>query len=97
MELPSKIAFAANPVFIVGVALALLAAGFIITADRDPIKKAPVAALISVVAVLGMSSAREALRMAYVGNFNYSIYDYPVRVDWGSTLLFLLTFVMDLL
>jgi hypothetical protein len=53
-------------------------------------------AFLSFVAILGMSISREVLRMVYVGAFNYSIYDYPLNVDWGSTVLFLGTFVMGL-
>ena len=35
--------------------------------------------------------------MKYVGRFNYSIFDYKLNIDLGSTTLFLLTFVMGLI
>jgi hypothetical protein len=43
-----------------------------------------------------MSYAREALRTKYVGRFGYSIFDYKVNLDLGSTALFLCTFIVGL-
>ena len=47
--------------------------------------------------IFGMSYAREALRMKYLGRFDYSIFNYKLNIDWGSTVLFLSTFVMGLI
>ena len=47
--------------------------------------------------IFGMSYAREALRMEYLGRFDYSIFNYKLNIDWGSTVLFLSTFVMGLI
>jgi hypothetical protein len=46
--------------------------------------------------ILSMSYAREALRTKYVGRFGYSIFDYKVNLDLGSTALFLCTFIVGL-
>ncbi|MCX7613039.1 MAG: hypothetical protein N2Z40_02290 [Caldimicrobium sp.] len=41
-----------------------------------------------------MSAAREAIRVLYVAEVNYSVSAYKVNLDGGSTILFLLTFIM---
>ncbi len=97
ITIPAAFNFIANPFFLLGAALALVALGYLFVAEKDPARFAPIAGLLSVVGVLGMSTTREVLRMNYLGEFKYSIYDYPVSVDWGSTILFLGTFVMGLI
>jgi hypothetical protein len=93
---PGNLNFLVNPGFHLGVTIAVVALAALFWATAAPQRRAPVAALISFIAVLAMSISREALRMAYVGIFDYSIYDYPVQIDWGSTILFLATFVAGL-
>ena len=43
-----------------------------------------------------MGVTREALRMTYLGAHDYSVYTYPLQVDWGSTALFFGTFLVGL-
>ncbi len=45
------------------------------------------------VAVLLMGFAREALRSEYTAQVGYSIFDYKLNIDWGSTILFFATFL----
>jgi len=96
LALPAELQFMTNPFLWGG---ALLGVGLLVglmKAEVAPERYALPLALFSLVAVLGMGSAREVLRMAYLQVFEYSIYDYPTSIDWGSTVLFLGTFVMGL-
>ncbi|MBI5575237.1 MAG: hypothetical protein HY896_02610 [Deltaproteobacteria bacterium] len=96
LVLPAEFRFASNPLFAAG---ALLGAGlliFLYFAQKDPARFAVPAGMAGLAAVLGMSATREALRMKYAGRFAYSIFDYKVNLDFGSTALFLATFVMGL-
>ncbi|PLX41724.1 MAG: hypothetical protein C0608_05045 [Deltaproteobacteria bacterium] len=96
LGLPAELNFIYNPWVWIAALLALVALGMVVKAQKDPIASAPILGLLSVVAVLGMSINREVLRMKYVGVYEYSIYDYPMSMDWGSTALFLATFVAGL-
>ena len=87
-ELPDALRSLYNPAFHFGATIAVLAIAGMFWASFDPIRRAPIAALISVVTILSMGITREALRMAYLGQFDHTIYDYPLRIDWGSTVLF---------
>jgi hypothetical protein len=69
---------------------------FLYNAQKDPVKYAVPGVLGAFLTIFGMSYAREALRMKYLGRFDYSIFDYKMNIDWGSTALFLSTFVMGL-
>lgn len=97
LEVPADLGFLHNHWLWLGSLLGFLLMFGLMKAEKDPERFAVPLALFSFVAVLGMCISREVLRMAYVGAFNYSIYDYPVNVDWGSTALFLGTFVMGLI
>ena len=94
--LPGDLNFLLNPGFHFGVTMAVITIAILFWSTAAPIRRAPVSVLASVFAILSMSISREALRMAYVGQFDYTVYDYPVQVDWGSTLLFLATFIAGL-
>ncbi len=96
LTVPADLHFMKNPFLWVGAALGLLLLVGLMKAENEPDRYAIPMALLSFVAILGMGTAREALRMTYLGVFEYSIYDYPVNVDWGSTALFFGTFVMGL-
>jgi hypothetical protein len=96
MTIPSSLGFMSNPFLWIGAVLGLLLLAGLMKFEGDPVRVAVPLAFLSFVAILGMSISREVLRMVYVGAFNYSIYDYPLNVDWGSTVLFLGTFVMGL-
>lgn len=96
LTVPTDLHFMRNPFLWIGVSLGLLLLVGLMKGQHEPDRYALPLALLSFVAILGMGTAREALRMTYLGVFEYSIYDYPVNVDWGSTALFLVTFVMGL-
>jgi hypothetical protein len=65
-------------------------------ARRYPVKYAVQGIIIAFLTIFGMSYTREALRMKYLGRFDYSIFKYKLNIDYGSTLLFLSTFVVGL-
>lgn len=93
---PMKLNFYANPVFLLGAVLGILVMVMLMGGQKNHDRYAVTMGILSLVAVLGMSAAREVLRMSYLGQFDYSIYAYPVHLDVGSTALFLVTFVMGL-
>jgi len=95
-SLPGELAFMGSPFFLVGAALGVLLLVILYAAQKSPVTYAVPSSLGAFVAVFGMSYAREALRMGYLGRFGYSIFQYRTNVDWGSTLLFLVTFLMGL-
>ncbi len=97
MEIPSDLGFLHNHWLWLGSLLGFLLMFGLMKAEKDPDRFAVPMALFSFIAVFGMCATREVLRMVYVGAFKYSIYDYPVNIDWGSTALFLGTFVMGLI
>ena len=66
---------------------------FLYRARKDPVRLAVRAGVWAFLTILAMSSAREVLRMDYVGRFGYSIFDHKVNLDLGSTALFLCTFI----
>lgn len=96
LSLPAQFKFMSNPFFVVAFVLGIGLLALLYNARRNPIKFAVPAVLGSFLTVFAMSYAREALRVEYVGRFAYSIFDYKVNLDWGSTLLFLITFVLGL-
>ena len=96
LALPGNLHFMRNPYMWSGAGLGLALLVVLYRAVRNPDRFALPLALFSFVTVLVMSVAREVLRMSYLGLYNYSIYDYKVNIDWGSTALFLATFVLGL-
>jgi hypothetical protein len=94
LSVPEDIHFLGNPLFLVGAALGILLLFLLYAAQKDPTVFALPSGLAAFLAVFGMSYAREGLRMAYLARFDYSIFRYPINQDWGSTLLFLVTFVV---
>lgn len=96
LSLPVEFNFFTNPFFVIGAALGIALLVFLYNAQKDPVKYAVPGILGAFLTILGMSYAREALRMKYLGRFDYSIFTYKLNIDWGSTALFLSTFVMGL-
>jgi hypothetical protein len=96
LVLPDEFAFLKNPFFLVGAALGVCLLFLLYFATKDPLKFAAPSGLGAFLTILGMSLAREVLRMHYVGRFDYSIFQYKLNIDWGSTLLFIATFLMGL-
>lgn len=96
LSLPGEFSFFTSPFFLVGAGLGIALLVFLYTAQKNPAGFAVPAALVAFIAIFGMSYAREALRMKYVGRFAYSIFNYKLSLDAGSTALFFCTFVMGL-
>ena len=94
LSLPAELDFLNNPFFLVATAFGIALLFFLYYAQKDPLKYAVPSGVGSFLAILAMSYNREALRMEYLGRFGYSIFDYKVNVDWASTLLFVVTFLM---
>lgn len=95
-SVPSDFHFYKNPVFIVAGVLAVLFLLVLIEAQSDPQKYALPAAALAFISVLGMTSAREALRVLYVARYHYSVYSYKLNLSYGSTALFVVTFLMGI-
>jgi hypothetical protein len=94
--IPGEFRFFANPFLVAGAALGVVLLVFLHFARKDPPRFAVLSGVLAFLAIFAMSYAREALRMRYVGRFAYSIFDYKLNVDYGSTALFLATFAMGL-
>jgi len=92
-ELPAGLRFLYHPALHFGVTVALLSIGLMFWITQKPLVRARLAALLSLGTVLAMGMTREALRMTYLGQFDYSVYNYPLQLDWGSTTLFFVTFL----
>lgn len=96
LALPGEFRFFANPFLLAGAVLGAALLFFLYAARKDPARFAVPAGVAAFLAILGMACAREALRMKYAGRFAYSIFDYKVNLDLGSTALFFSTFAMGL-
>ncbi len=94
LTLPSHLNFLNSPYFLVGAFVALLFIGWLFYAKKDPVANGLKSSLFAFGVIFAMAVAREALRGAYLARFKYSILTYKVSWSIGSTLLFLLTFVM---
>lgn len=96
LSLPGEFNFFTNPFFLIGAGLGIALLVLLNNAQRDPVKYAVPSILGAFLTIFGMSYTREALRMEYLGRFDYSIFNYKLNIDWGSTLLFMATFIMGL-
>ncbi len=96
LSLPAEFKFFTNLFFLVSAALGIALLVFLNQAKMDPVKYAVPSLLGAFLTIFAMSYAREALRMKYLGRFDYSIFNYKLNIDWGSTLLFIATFIMGL-
>ncbi len=96
LALPGEFRFFGNPFLLAGAAIGIALVLFLYVARKDPSKFAVPSGIAALVTILGMSATREALRMKYTGRFAYSIFDYKLNLDLGSTALFFGTFVMGL-
>lgn len=95
-SLPRELNFYTNPLFLIGAILGVVLLVYLYNAKKDPAKYAIGSVLVGFITIFAMSYAREALRMKYVGRFDYSIFDYKLNIHLESTILFLLTFLMGL-
>jgi hypothetical protein len=96
IEVPGEFRFALDPFLLAGSALGVALIVLLFAARRDPIRYALPAVLLAFATNLIMAAARESLRMDYVGRYGYSVYDYPLHLDWGSTMFFLGTLAVGL-
>ena len=99
MVLPRQLSFHSHPLFMLGALMGLTLLGFLYFVqkqERDHHRFAWPAAAAMLVTVLEMAAAREALRVRYLAQFSYTIFDHRLNLDWGSTALFFGTFVLCL-
>ncbi len=96
LSLPANFHFYTNYMFLTGVPFAFILLLVLIKAQADPRKYAVPVAVVMAITVFAMSSLREVLRMLYAGKYSYSIHSYKLNMSYGSTALFLLSFVMGI-
>ncbi|MGB9736384.1 MAG: hypothetical protein ACP5QW_08870 [bacterium] len=97
LSLPANFHFYVNYMLLSGALIAIILLIVLIKAQADPEKYALLVASMTVITVLAMSSLREVLRMLYVSKYDYSIYSYKLNMSYGSTVLFLVSFVMGII
>jgi hypothetical protein len=93
---PGEFHFMRNAFFLPGAIGGIALLAYLGKVFFNPLKHAPHAAIAMFLVIFVMCCAREALRMDYVAQAGYSVYDYKLNLDWGSTLLFFASFVMGL-
>ncbi|MEN3045282.1 MAG: hypothetical protein ABDH37_08755 [Candidatus Hydrothermales bacterium] len=96
-DIPITFRFYLNPFLIVGKILSLILAFLLFKILKEGKIKGEIIALLALLILFFMSYSRESLRATYLSQFHYSIFDYKLNLDIGSTLLFLLTFIMGLI
>lgn len=96
-SLPLDYRFFTNPFFLIGAGLGIVLLIYLNSARKDPVKYAVPGIILGFLTIFGMSYAREALRTKYLSRFGYSIFNYKLNLDYGSTFLFLSTFIMGLI
>jgi hypothetical protein len=96
LEIPSKYKFYFNHFMLLGIVITLYFLHYLYKAQKNPVKAALPSGIIAFLLIFVMAYNRELLRMKMLAEFNYSAFKYPVNVDWASTLLFLLSFVLGL-
>lgn len=96
LEVPFKFKFFLNPFLITGIILTLILLYLLYVSQKKVYSFSKILLLLSILTIFFMSYGREILRMNYLSQYDYSIYNYKMNLDLGSTLLFLLTFVMGL-
>ncbi len=82
-----------EPLFIIAIISSLFLLHNLYFARREPFRFSRSSALLLVITVFLMSLLRELLRMKYVGEYNYSIYNYKLNIDPVSTIIFIVTFL----
>jgi hypothetical protein len=92
-SLPPEFRFFTNPFFLVAAGMGVALLFFLYCARKDPFRYTVRVGIWAFLTIFAMSTAREVLRMKYVGRFGYSIFDHKVNLDLGSTALFLCTFI----
>lgn len=95
LELDVK-GFAIHPLTLIGILAGASFIGYLLKLN-NPQEKAIPTSIFAFLVVFLMAVTRETLRNVKLGNFGYTISDYKLSIDWGSTLLFLLTFIMGII
>ncbi|MGQ9619231.1 MAG: hypothetical protein ACUVUG_09770 [Candidatus Aminicenantia bacterium] len=96
LRIPYKFKFYLNPLLHISIFLGLILLITLYLSRREPFKYAILSGVLAFLTIFTMSYAREVLRMKYLAEFKYSIFNSKLNIDWGSTLLFLFTFLMGL-
>jgi hypothetical protein len=96
LSLPGAFRFYTNPLFLLAAGLGIALLTMLYFAREAPARYAVGSMSIAALAVVGMSSARESLRMAYLGQFGYSVFQHKLNLDLGSTALFLSAFALGI-
>ncbi|MEO0280247.1 MAG: hypothetical protein ABIN21_05180 [candidate division WOR-3 bacterium] len=96
LEVPFEFKFFFNHFLIVGIIFSLVLFYLLYVSSKKVYSFPKIILLLSLITIFLMSYAREILRMNYLSQYGYSIYNYKMNLDIGSTLLFFLTFVMGL-
>ena len=96
LSLPGELKFYTDHSLWLGIVLAVVLIALLLKAGSCPVRYAIPLTLVSFLTVLVMCISRETLRVGYLGQFDYSAAAYPVSIDWASTILFLVTFVLGL-
>lgn len=94
ISLKSEFKLYIEPLFIIAVFSALLLLHNLYMARKAPFRFAPYSVLLLLLTVFFMSLLRELLRMKYLKEFNYSIYEYKLNIDLVSTSIFSITFLL---
>ena len=81
----------------ISVVLAIILLVTLAKSQKNPSGYAILSSLLFLLTVLSMGALREVLRTKYLGKLGYSISTYKLNLSLGSTLLFLVTFVMGLI
>ncbi len=97
LTLKSEFKFYTEPLFIIAVISSLFLLHNLYFARREPFRFARSSAILLTVTILLMSISRELLRMKYLNEYKYSIYDYKLNIDPLSTLIFTVTFLMGVI
>ena len=92
-SLPPEFRFFTDPFFLIAAGMGVSLLFYLYHARKDPLRYAVPSGVWAFLTIVAMSYSREVLRMKYVGRFGYSIFDYQVNLDLGSTALFLCTFI----
>ncbi len=96
LEIPFKFRFYTNPLLILGILFSLALTYLFYLGSKKSFFTPKPMLLLSLLIIFFMSYAREILRMNYLSQYDYSIFNYKVNLDIGSTLLFILTFLMGI-
>lgn len=96
-NLPWEFEFYINPLLLTGAVLGIVLLFVLSYIRKNPVQYAIPAGIVAFLTIFGMSYARETLRTKYLERFDYSIFKYKMNIDWGSTALFFLTFLIGVI